>query len=97
MQLIMSLSMDDVIFLGILREKNLLPGDLNGEIQAEKTVARKAVLFLDKVIEPSIDVGEFEPFIKLLTAMSDEVYLNNDSLKQLDAKINQELVKDMYM
>ena len=89
--------MDDVIFLGLLRQKHLLPGDLKGEVQAEKTVARKAELFLGKAIEPSIDVGEFEPFSKLLTAMSDEVYLNDDSLKQLAAKINQELVKDIYI
>ena len=89
--------MDDVIFVGLLREKHLLPGDLNGEVQAERTVARKAALFLDKAIEPSIELGEFEPFIKLLTAMSDEVYLNDNSLKQLAAKINQELVKDIYI
>ena len=90
-QLITSLSMDDVIFLGLLRQKNLLPGDLKGEVWAEKTSARKAALFLDKAIDPSIDLGEFEPLIKLLTVMSDEVYLNNDSMKQLAAKINQEL------
>ena len=94
MQLITSLSMDDVIFLGLLREKSLLPGNLNDEIQAERTKARKAVLFLDKVVDPSIDIGEFEPLIKLLTVMSDDVYLKNDLLKQLANKIKEELDKE---
>ena len=94
MQLITSLLMDDVIFLGLLRQKNLLPGDLNYQVQlAEKTSTEKAALFLDKVVDPSIDTGEFEPLIKLLTVMSDEVYLKNDSLKQLANKIKEELDK----
>ena len=94
MQLITSLSMDDVIFSGLLREKNLLPGDLNGEVQAEKTAAKKVSLFLDKAIEPSIDIGEFEPLDKLLTVMSDETYLKSDPLKQLAEKMRQELDKE---
>ena len=95
MQLITSLSMDDVIFLGLLREENLLPGNLNDQVQlAEKTSAQKAALFLDKVVESSIDIGEFEPLNKLLTIMSDDVYLTNDSLKQLANKIKEKLDKE---
>ena len=95
MQLITSLSMDDVIFLGLLREKNLLPGNLNDQVKlAEKTSAQKAALFLDEVVDPSIDVGEFEPLNTLLTVMSDDVYLKNDSLKQLANKIKEELDKE---
>ena len=87
--------MDDVIFLGLLRQKNLLPGNLNDQVQlAEKTSAQKAALFLDKVVDPSIDIGEFEPLIKLLTVMSDDVYLKNDLLKQLANKIKEELDKE---
>ena len=94
-QLITSLSMDDVIFLALLRQQNLLPGNLNDQVQlAEKTSTQKAVLFLDKVVNASIDIGEFEPLNKLLMVMSDEVYLKNDSLKQLANKIKEELDKE---
>ena len=93
-QLITSLSMDDVIFLGLLREKGLLPGDLNDEVQLPgRTNAQKATLFLDKVVNPAIDIGEFEPLNKLLTVMSDETYLKNDALKQLANKMKEVLDK----
>ena len=91
MQLVTSLSMDDVIFLGLLRERNLFPGDLYEDLQTEKTTARKAVLFLDKAIQPFLDINDFEPLNKLLTVMSDETYLKNDALKQLAANMKLEL------
>ena len=86
--------MDDVIFLALLRLQKLLPGNLGDEIQAERTKAQKAALFLDKVVNPLIDIGEFAPLSKLLTVMSDEVYLKNDSLKQLANKMKEELEKE---
>ena len=89
------MSMGDVIFLGLLREKNLLPGNLYDELQlAERTKAQKATLFLDKVIDPAIGIGEFEPLNKLLTVMSDEEYLNDPQLKQLANNIKQKLDKE---
>ena len=94
MKLMSSLSMDDAIFLGLLREKNLLPGNLNDKIQAERTKAQKATLFLDKVIDRAIGIGEFEPLNKLLTVMSDEEYLNDLQLKQLANNIKQKLDKE---
>ena len=94
MQLITSLSMDDVMFFGLLREKGLLPGNLINEVQAEQTKAQKAALFLDKVLDSAICIGEFDPLNKLLIAMSDEVYVKNDLLKQLANKIKQELDKE---
>ena len=93
MQLVTSLSMDDVIFLGLLRERNLFPGDLYEELQTEKTTARKATLFLDKAIQPFLDINDFETLNKLLTVMSDETYLKNDALKQLAANMKLELDK----
>ena len=89
-----SLAMNDVIFLGLLREKHLLPGNLNDEIQVERTSADKAALFLDEVIDRAISISEFEPLNKLLTVMSDEQFLNNDSLKQLANEIKQTLDKE---
>ena len=92
MNLVSSLLMDDVKFLGLLRVKNLLSGNLYDELQlAEKTKAQKATLFLDKVIDRAIGIGEFEPLNKLLTVMSDEEYLNDPLLKQLANNIKQEL------
>ena len=91
MKLMSSLSMDDAIFLGLLKEKNLLPGNLKGKIDAEKTSADKAALFLNKVIDRAIDIGEFEPLNELLTVMSNEEYLKDPLLKQLANNIKQKL------
>ena len=96
-QLITSLSMDDVIFLALLRQQNLLPGNLIDQLQvqlAEKTSAQRAALFLDKVVNTSIDIGEFEPLNKLLMVMSNEVYLKNNLMKQLANKMKEELDKE---
>ena len=93
MQLVTSLSMDDVIFLGLLRERSLFPGDLYEELHLDKTPVKKAALFLDKAIQPFLDIGDFEPLNKLLTVMSDETYLKNDALKQLAANMKLELDK----
>ena len=82
-----------MMFLGLLREKNLLPGNLNAEVKADNTSIQKAALFLDKVVDPAIDIGELETLNKLLTVMSDEVYLKNDSLRQLANKMRKELDK----
>ena len=67
MRLIRSLPMQDVIFSGLLREKNLLPGDLMEQIRAKNTVAEMATLFLDEAIETPLSVGNFEPLNTLLT------------------------------
>lgn len=91
MQLITSLPMDDAIFSGLLREQNLLPGDLKEEVNAMHTRARKAEWFLDKAIESPLQVGNCEPFNSLLTVMSDEKYNNNDTLKHLATAIKQAL------
>ena len=94
LQLITSLLIDDVIFLGLLREKNLFPGNLSDVVQAGRTNAQRAALFLDKVVDCAMGVGEFQPLNKLFTVMSDVVYLKNDSLKQLATKMRQELDKE---
>ena len=91
MRLIRSLPMDEVEFLGLLREQNLLYADLNEQIQATSTTADKVELFLKKAIERSFSVDDCEPFNNLLTVMS---HLNNDPLKQLAARMCQEIDKD---
>ena len=92
MHLISILPMDDVKFLAMLKQRNLLPGDLKEQINAESTTAKKADIFLEKAIDRSLCIGDCEPLNKLLAVMSDEVYINSDPLKKLAEKIQQELL-----
>ena len=90
-KLITTLPMDDAIFIELLSRKNLFSGSLKEQIQRNITKSDKADLFLDEAIQPSIDIGQFECLNKLLTVMSDEVYLKDDSLKQLAAEIEEKI------
>ena len=91
LQLLESLPMGDVLFLELLKHQNLLPGDLKQQVQARATRMEKAVWFLDNAIEHPLKTDNFEPLCRLLTVMTDELHLKNDSLKQLAAEIEQEL------
>lgn len=82
--------MDDAIFLGVLRQEGLLPGDLREQIEAKDTNAKKAELFLDKMIERSLNSDILK---KLFIVMRDDNYVKHDTLKQLAARIEQELYK----
>ena len=94
MQLVTSLPMDDVIFLGLLREQNLFPANLKEQVQARPTKARKTVLFLEKAIERSLYIDDSQPLHKLLTVMSNENDYNSPHLKRLATKMKQELDKE---
>ena len=50
--------------------------------------------FLDVAIDRPLHIDNFEPLCKLLTVMTDEVHLNNDSLEQLATEIKQEVDKE---
>ena len=91
MKLITSLPTEDVIFSGLLRQKNLFPADLRGQVQAKTTRAEKNELFLEKIIEPSLAIGDSKPLSDLFTVMSDEEYVNNDALKRLATEIKEKL------
>ena len=91
MELSTSLPMDDPIFFGLLRQKNLFPANLEEQVQAKPTRAEKTKLFLDKIIDCSLSIDYCEPLCNLLTAMSDENYLHSDHLKQLATRIRQEI------
>ena len=93
-QLLELLPMDDVIFIKLLEHHRIFSGDLKEQVQAKATRREKAAYFLDNAIEISLNIGFFEPLCKLLTIMNDEIYLKNDSLKQLAARIEQELDKE---
>lgn len=91
MQLIRSLPMDNVIFLGLLREQKLLSVELKEQLEAKFTAATKTDLFLEKTIERSLyNVDDCKPLHDLLKVMSNES-LNNDSLKELATKICQKM------
>ena len=90
-ELMTSLPMDDIIFLALLKQHNLLPADLKEQVKAKPTRAEKTDLFLEKAIECSLGIGNGEPFNNLLTVMSDEVYVKSEILIQLAGKIKQEL------
>ena len=94
MQLLTSLPMDDVIFLGLLREQKLFPTNLKERIQARSTKAQKTELFLDKAIERSLYIDDAQPLHNLLTVMSNENCHNCVHLKELASKIKQELSKE---
>ena len=51
--------MNDSLFLEKLKSQSLLPGDLNEEIQARNTTAKKSACFLDNVIDRSLSVNNF--------------------------------------
>ena len=93
-QLLESLPMDDVIFLKLLEHHRIFSGDLKEQVQAKATRREKAAYFLDNGIELPLNIGFFEPLCKLLSIMNDETYLKNNSLKQLAARIEQELDKE---
>ena len=83
--------MNDILFLELLKVQNLLPGDLQEQIQSKSTTAEKSAWFLDHVIEPSLNIDNVALLYKLLSVMSDEIDLKSDLLKQLAAEIAQKL------
>ena len=86
--------MNNIIFLELLKGQNLLPGDLQEQIQSKTTKAERTAWFLDHAIEPSLNIDKVEPLCKLLSVMSDEIDLKSDSLKQLAREIAQKLDKE---
>ena len=89
-----SLPMDDALFLELLRKHDLFPGNLQEQVQAKITKAEKTTWFLDHAIEPALVVDVIKPLHKLLTVMSDDEYVKSDLLKDLAAKIQQQLDKE---
>ena len=83
--------MHDAVFLELLKHQNLFSGDLIEQVLARDTRMEKVVWFLDNAIEHSLNIDNLNPLCKLLTAMADEMYLKNNSLKQLATQIEQEL------
>ena len=94
LKLMRSLPMNDILFLELLKVQNLLPGDLQEQIQSKATKAERTAWFLDHAIEPSLNIDEVAPLCKLLSVMSDDTDLKSDLLKKLAAQIAQKLDKE---
>ena len=85
------LPMDDVVFLELLNDQDLFSSDLREQVEAKATTMEKAVCFVTYAIYRPLNIDNFEPFFRLLAVMADEMHLKNDSVKQLAAKIEEEL------
>ena len=69
--LVTTLPMDDVIFVATLYSSGVLPGKLKSLLWSEPTAPAKASLFLDKVIGPSVSIGDSERLYMLLDCMEE--------------------------
>ena len=83
--------MDDAVFIAKLYTNGLLPGDLKNEINLpNRTSAKKAALFLDSVIKPSVTSDGGSSFDKLLNVMEDSKYLHVKNLaKQIRTNLQE--------
>ena len=69
LQLVTSLPMKDAIFVAHLSK--LLAGDLMHKVcpESKSTPAEAAKFFLDNVVGPAIEIGDYKPFTILLSKM----------------------------
>jgi len=87
-KLIKSMPMDDSLFVGMLLESELFPGDTEGKVKAQTTQTEKATYFLSHVIKPSLDVDSRVYLDKLLLVMSESGYKH---VEELSRKIKSEI------
>ena len=80
--------MDDGLFLVMLSEHELLPGDTEDKVESLNTQAEKAKYFINHVIKPSLDVNSRVYFDKLLLVMSESGYKH---VEEISCKIKSEL------
>ena len=79
--------MDDGLFMALLSEHELLPGDMENKIKAEATQVEKATYFINHVIKPSLDIDSTVYPEQLLVAMKESDYVH---VKELANKIKSE-------
>ena len=77
-----SLPMDDSVFLAMLSEHELLPGDTEGKVKKPETQTEKASYFLSHVIKPSLDVDSSVYLDKLLFVMSESGYKHVEEISR---------------
>ena len=82
--------MKDAIFISKLLKYELLPGDINDEVEALPTRGRKALYLLNHVIKPALATNDTSSFDNLLSVMKrcDYTYV-----KKLAIEIKSEIDK----
>ena len=87
-KLIKCLPMDDSLFLAMLSEHELLPGDTEGKVRSLTTQTEKATYFISHVIKPSLEVDSRVYFDKLLLVMTESGYKH---VEEISSKIKSEI------
>ena len=87
-KLIKCLPMDDGLFLAMLSEHELLPGDTEGKVKSLATQTEKATYFISHVIKPSLDVDSRVYLNKLLLVMSESGYKH---VEEISSRIKSEI------
>ena len=89
--LVQQLKMKDPIFIARLTQQDLFFGELKAKVRGEATAPHAASLFLQEVIEPSLENNDDGPFFKLLSAMDQF----GGPLKSLSAEIRKSITKEL--
>ena len=82
--------MDDGLFMAMLSEHELLPGDMENKIKSQATQVEKASYFINHVIKPSLDIDSTVYPEQLLVTMKESDYAH---VKELANKITTEIAK----
>ena len=87
-KLVRHLPLKDASFLAGLTQQNLFSGNLKEEVMTAPTQKDATTCFLDEAIKPLLEVGDREPFEKLLLVMQNS---GHRKLKKLAKQIRQKL------
>ena len=79
-KLVNCLPMQDALFIAALSALNLLPGNINDEIEALRTTAEKALYFLKTVVKPALVINDTSSFERLLSFMESCGYAHVEKL-----------------
>jgi len=82
-KLVKTLPMNDAVFIAELVSNDLLPGDLEEQLESQRTLADKATHFLKRVIKPSVSSSDGSSFDRLLNVMEDSEYEHVRNLTKL--------------
>ena len=93
-ELVKCLPMNDTLFIAKLSTFNLLPGNINDQLQALLTQADKAVHLLNNVIKLALAINDTSSFENLLSIMEECGY---DHMKRLACIIKSQISKGNNM
>ena len=87
-ELIRSLPMDDALFMAMLSDQGLLPGNMKSQINAQATQVDKASYFIEHMIKPYLGINDTGCLEDLLAVMKKSGYR---PVQHLARKITSEL------